>query len=290
MYTHPDVVMIEGYPLHVRSSVGLGPRVYAAFPRSPEALADYVTALESVGQSYYILGRMSNTLPPPADDGALYIFTDDLSHIQIDSTKVHVGAGRRLSELLAYLADRAIYLLPSLCGIPGSVGGAIYSNAGAYGECISDALESCLVFYPTAGELLRIERADMAFSYRHSRLQDERAIVLEGTFDLSRTCTQEEYLARRAHAIESRRAQQPIGKSLGSVFKKHEGVSIGKLIDEMGYKGRAIGGIFVSERHAGFLMNRGDGDVLSYRALMDEISEKIRECYGFIPEKEITVL
>ncbi len=290
MYTHPDVLIAERYPLHTRSSVGLGPCVCAAFPRTPEALADCVASLEVRGYPYYILGRMSNTLPPPKDDGALYIFTDYLSHIRIDGTQAHIGAGCRLGEALSYLCERAFYLLPSLCGIPGTVGGAIYSNAGAYGECISDALKSCLVLYPATGKLLRIATADMAFSYRHSRLQDEEAIVLECTFDLSRTCTQEEYLARRAHAIENRRAQQPIGKSLGSVFKKHEGVSIGKLVDEMGYKGRAIGGIFVSERHAGFLMNRGDGDVLSYRALMDEISEKIHERYDFIPEKEITVL
>ena len=290
MYTHPDIQFVEGYPLRERSTVGLGPCVCAAFAKTRDAFLALLRDCTVRCRPYHVLGRMSNTLAPPEDDGTLYIFTDFLADIRVDEQTVTLGAGCRLSGAISYLAARGLHLLPSLCGVPGSVGGAVYSNAGAFGESLSDAVLSCLVFDTASREVLRLSSSEMAFSYRHSILRDRPLVLLECTLDLTRCLGKEEYECRRALAIEKRRMQQPTGKSLGCVFKQHEGVSVGMLIDRMGYKGREIGGIFVSERHAGFLINRGDGDVLSYRALVDEISQKIYERYGFVPQKEITVL
>ena len=287
---HNGINIVEKYSLAAHSSVGMGPVVRAAFVRTEEALFHLLSFLQSQRERYHILGRMSNTLAPTSDDGALYVFTDQLNGICVDACGIHIGAGCRLAEAIRYLAERELYFLPSLSGIPGSVGGALASNAGAYGESISDAVSSCRLYDPKTERVFSLSRDEMDFSYRHSRIREEGWIALSCTLRLDSSCTRAEYEKRRAYAAQSRRLQQPKGKSLGSVFKKHEGISVGQLIDEMGYKGRRIGGVKVSEQHAGFFINDGEGTVEDYRALMQEVSDALEERYGFYPEPEITVL
>jgi UDP-N-acetylmuramate dehydrogenase len=198
--------------------------------------------------------------------------------------------GVHLSQEIKKLANLGLRLSDELYGIPASFGGAVYNNAGAYGKDLSNSLVYARLFSPEKRKILVFDRSDMAFSYRKSILQKENLIFLGGEFLVSEAPPQE-ILDRLNSIFKKRLETQPYEMpSLGSIFKRNGFAPVSKLIDELGLKGVRVGDAEISQKHAGFIVNRGSATAEDVKRLVCQIKEKIYEKYGFYPEEEIEYL
>jgi UDP-N-acetylmuramate dehydrogenase len=243
---------------------------------------------------FTLLGEGSNVLV--ADEGirGVTALTANLNGITIDYKPgdklgyITTDAGVRLARLADTACKTGLQGLAFAQGIPGSVGGAIYMNAGAYGHDIAEVCESVSVLglddcvKPFWGK-------DMGFGYRKSRVQDEGGIIIEAKFRLL-PGDPDEIRAEMNELNEERRAKQPYEPSAGSTFKRPEGHFAGKLIREAGLVGHSAGGAQVSEKHAGFIINKGGATADDVCRLMDIIRKRVHETSGVWLEPEIKVL
>lgn len=206
------------------------------------------------GKRFFILGKGSNTLfDDRGFDGVVIL--NKIQRMEREGERVKVGGGYSLSLLASQVAREGLGGLEFGCGIPGSVGGAIYMNAGAGGVEISDRLEE-LLFVDEKGELHRFERKDLSFSYRRSPFHDKKGAIVSATFQLTPRLDAKE---EQRKLLDYRMKTQPYkDKSCGCVFRNVDGVSAGKLIEQSGLKGFQIGGARISSLHANFLVNEGE--------------------------------
>ncbi|MCD7981708.1 MAG: UDP-N-acetylmuramate dehydrogenase [Clostridiales bacterium] len=209
-----------------------------------------------------------------------------MSDIRIEGTKVSAEAGALLSAIAARAAEAGLTGFEFAAGIPGSIGGAAVMNAGAYGGEIRDILTEAEVLTED-GEIGTISADDLEFSYRHSVIPEKNYIVLRVILRL-REGNPKEIYARMAELKEARVSKQPLEyPSAGSTFKRPEGYFAGKLIEDAGLKGYSRGGAQVSEKHCGFVINRGQATAEDIRALMEHIQQTVREKYGVDLEPEV---
>ena len=280
---------LEKYDLSSRSTIRLGPRVDAYFPHTEDALAELLGELSSSGREYVIGGGLSNLLPSEDPDRYAYVFLDRLNGFSCEGDTLTLGAGCRLGASLLRAAKEGFYLLPSLVGIPGTVGGALFSNAGAFGEEIGDRVIRARFFDVQRKAVLTLDAAQMRLSYRHSIMKEHPLVLLDVTLSRDDSLRERSFRTRITEVKEIRGRTQPHEPSLGCVFKTHEGTSIGYYLDRLGMKGRSFEGIAVSELHAGFLVNRG-GSIGAMKHLIDELKREVSIAYGFVPETEIQIL
>ncbi len=199
------------------------------------------------------------------------------------------GAGVALSDLSRGTACRGLTGLEFACGIPGTVGGAVFMNAGAYDGDIAKVLTKAEAYYPGRG-LAWLAAADLDFGYRHSRFQHETAVITRAAFDL-RPVNQDDANSRITELTCQRESKQPLEwPSAGSVFRRPEGHYVGPLIEQAGLKGFRIGGAQVSPKHAGFIVNAGGATAADVLALIDHIRKVIRVQYGVELVPEIRVI
>jgi UDP-N-acetylmuramate dehydrogenase len=279
----------ENFDLSKRSSIRLGPIVDAFMPHSEEDLIELLSFLASEGRSYVIAGGLSNLLPCEEPDRYAYVFTDRLGNLSWNETQATLGAGCRLGASILRLAREGVYILPSLVGILGTFGGAIFSNAGAFGEQIADRVIRCRVFDPRKKAVRTLSAEEMHFAYRHSILKEQPLVLLEVDVSLGDALTADSFQTHVREVKRRRATTQPHEPSLGCVFKAHEGVSLGYYLDRLGMKGFTSLGIAVSEIHAGFLVNRG-GSIEGMKRMIQYLKEEILKAYGFLPEEEIQIL
>lgn len=271
---------------------GVAPLVVA--PRSIGELIGSVLFLHGKGVPYEIIGNGSNLLFGDGRLDRVLIVTREISEISRDGTTLTAECGASLSRLASFAAEEGLSGLAFAKGIPGTVGGAVFMNAGAYGGEMSMVVENSLALDVKAGELFTVE--DHAFGYRKSvYMEHPEWVCLAVNFTLS-VGNREEIEVKMREFAQSRREKQPLEfPSAGSYFKRPEGNFAGKLIEDAGLKGKRIGDAAVSEKHAGFLVNLGNAtaeEMLMLEALVrDEVAsrfgvELIREV-RFVPtEKE----
>ncbi len=231
-----------------------------------------------------VLGRGSNVLV--SDDG----YDGDVTinryeEFSVCSSAVEVSSGFPLARLAAATGECGLGGLEWAVGIPGSVGGAVRMNAGAFGFSISDCLEYCDIV--RAGEVRRLYSPELGFSYRKSALGDGD-VVVKAVFGLNKT-TAEQSKHRRDEYRALRLQKQPVGKSAGSIFRNPPGVSIGEAIERAGFKGFRVGGAVVSEKHANVIINDGRATAKDVVRIIETIKAELRKT-GLDPKEEIVYI
>lgn len=247
----------------------------------PETVDEFVQALKE-NEGAFVAGNLSNTLVSSNGFDGVVISTSKLNEIKIDGTKVIAGAGVRGPKLSQTVAEVGLSGLEFMIGFPGSVGGEVYMNAGANGQCVADVFKSAKVYCPKKG---LITLTDLGFAYRTSICQKENYTVLEAEFELKRS---EGVKEKMEENLAFRKSHQPslALPNCGSIFRNPEGNSAGRLLDECGVKGLEVGGVKVWENHANFIVNHNDGTSTDVINLMREMQKRVKEKFDIelVPE------
>ena len=274
---------------HTSFRIGGGAEVMA-FPKSREELAKLLKASALLDCKTAILGAGTNVLAPDEGMKGLVICLKDCldGMEQLSETSIRVMAGVTMSRAAVFAANLGLSGMEFAHGIPGSVGGGVYMNAGAYGGEICQICERVEVM-DRAGNLRFLSKEEMQFSYRHSILEETGDIVISADFCLTKGNT-EEIKARMKELIGKRSASQPLDlPSAGSAFKRPVGGYAAALIDGAGLKGYQVGGAAISTKHAGFAVNMGGATAADVRKLLQEVSDKVFENSGIRIEPEVRI-
>ncbi len=259
-------------------------------PHTLRELEDLIAFLELSEEKYEVVGRLTNTLIAAEMYDCVLVCTSGLTKAVQDGDCFTAECGCTLSALLSFAKERGYGGAEPLMLIPGSLGGAIAGNSGAHGMEIGDIFVSAEVFSPERCCRISLSRDDMCFSYRHTHLKDVRAYLLSATVRLSPKSAAD--INNDVAVFKARRAAtQPVSApSLGSIFKRYNGVSAGYYIDKAGLKGLKYGGASVSDIHAGFILNNGDATSRDVISLIQIVKERVLATFGVMLEEEIVIL
>ena len=279
----------ESMAKHTSFRIG-GPVEVMAFPKTATELAEVLKVSALLDCKTAILGAGTNVLAPDAGlSGLVICLKDCLGGMErLDDTHIRVAAGVTMTRAAVFAANQGLSGLEFAHGIPGTVGGGVYMNAGAYGGEICQVCTQVEVM-DMAGNLKVYTGEEMNFSYRHSRLEDEGGIVVSATFAL---CPKpiEEIRALMQDLMARRSASQPLElPSAGSAFKRPVGGYAAALIDNAGLKGHRIGNAAVSEKHAGFVVNLGGATAEDVKKLLDDVSDRVYRDSGIRIEPEVRI-
>ena len=277
----------ENEPLAPHSSFRIGgSAALAVFPKTEDGFLFALGVLEE--ENSLVVGRGSNLVFP--DEGLLrpVIFTEGLRELVVEKNSITAGAGLPVVSLCKAACDASLAGLEFAYGIPGSVGGGIYMNAGAYGGELGSFVTSVRYYDKSEKTVKTMFGKDCAFGYRESFFKEHKgSVILSATFALTEG-NSEEILAKMQDYLGRRKTTQPLEyPSAGSVFKRPEGAYAGKLIEDCGLKGLSVGGACVSEKHAGFIVNKGSARAEDVKALVHKIQTTVFEKTGFFLECEI---
>ncbi|MCH5162310.1 MAG: UDP-N-acetylmuramate dehydrogenase [Clostridiales bacterium] len=244
----------------------------------------YEALCESAQSKALVLGNGSNVLVADSGyDGTVAI--NRYASADIGSLAV-VGSGLMLPALCKMLCERGKSGMEWAAGIPGTVGGAVRMNAGAFGSCVADRLVYADVVRD--GKRMRLYKPELGLSYRHSAL-GACDIVIKAAFETTTDSPQS--IARRMKEFsDRRRLTQPTGRSAGSVFKNPTGMHIAELIEKAGLKGYRVGGAVVSDRHANIIVNTGGATARDVRAVIEKVKQEVSAMFGVMPEEEIVYI
>lgn len=221
--------------------------------------------------------------------GCVLVLADNYDDIKLNGTEITVLAGTSLNKAAKYSIDNGLTGMEEISGIPGSVGGAVSMNAGAYGKEIKDVCISVKAF-DLAGNEYNFTNDQMNFSYRHSKIFDQDLIVSSATFKLQND-DKNEAMEKYEDYTNRRETKQPLDKkSAGSTFKRPEGSYASKLIDECGLRGYRVGDCQVSEKHCGFIINAGEATSADMLAFIEEVAGIVYEKTGFKLEREVKLI
>lgn len=253
-------------------------------------LTKLIPYFRMIGQDYFVLGNGSNLLVGDKGYQGIVLKLDQgMDRMEAEGSRIRVLAGAMLSQTAAYARDHALAGMEFAAGIPGSVGGAIVMNAGAYGGEMKQIVESVRVMNEE-GEILELDNDTMEFGYRTSVMRNRPFVVLETVLALKEG-NQEEIRAKMEELAQSRRSKQPLEyASAGSTFKRPEGYFAGKLIMDAGMRGFRIGGAQVSDKHCGFIVNTGKATAADIREVIEEVQERVMVRFHVRLEPEVVFL
>ncbi len=281
----------ENEPLaaHCTFKIG-GPAAVFAEPASEGQLCRAVALCRELGLPYYILGNGSNILfGDKGFGGAVICLSGMKEEIVREGDTLRAGAGAPLGALCRAALDAGLTGLEFAYGIPGTVGGAVYMNAGAYGGEIKDVLVS-VRWLTAAGDIAETPAAALDLGYRHSAFEENGGCILSAAFRLA-PGDPEAIRGRMAELLARRRDKQPLDMpSAGSTFKRPAGAFAGALIEQCGLRGHAHGGACISEKHCGFVVNHGGATCADVLALCEEVRAVVEARTGYLLEKEIRVV
>ena len=282
------ILFKEQEPLarHTTFSIG-GPCDLMLFPRGEEALISALQILKHAEIVPIIFGNGSNLLVCDAPLPHVFVkIHEGFGEIKQDDNCLQVQAGALLSRTAVFAQKQALAGFEFAHGIPGTMGGGLMMNAGAYGGELCQVVES-LRYLDEGCNIQEISGEEAGFSYRHSRFCDTNEVILSATLALA-PGNPEEILAYMKDLASRRREKQPLEfPSAGSTFKRPPGAYAAALIDQCGLKGYAIGGAQVSPKHAGFVINRGGATCRDVLAVMDHVREVVYKETGFLLEAEV---
>ena len=261
-----------------------------------EELVRTLELLEASDVEVFLLGRGTNLLIGDGGyRGAVVTMCapsgaeSDLCDVRIDGCRLRAGAGASLLKIAMAARDASLAGFEFAAGIPGSLGGAVMMNAGAYGGEMKDVVKSVRIYYPGSG-IREFAGDEMEFGYRTSRLKRENGIVLGAEMELE-PGDRQKIVDKITELAQKRMDKQPLEyASAGSTFKRPEGYYAGKLIQDAGLMGFSIGDAQVSEKHAGFVINRGNASAAQIRRLIEEVQRIVLEDSGVQLEREVIFL
>ena len=287
----PNVELRFDEPMSRHTSFRIGgPVAVMAFPKSGEELAEILKVSALMDIKPAILGAGTNVLAPDEGmDGLVVCLKDCMGGMeQLDETTIRVSAGVTMTRAAMFAANLGLGGMEFAHGIPGTIGGGVYMNAGAYGGEIKDICTFVDVM-DANGNITRRTAEEMKFSYRHSVLEDEGGIVLAAEFKLVPT-SPEDVKAKMKELQAKRSASQPLDlPSAGSAFKRPVGGFAAALIDQAGLKGYTVGGAGISTKHAGFAVNVGGATAADVRNLLSQVSDIVFEKSGIRLEPEVRI-
>ena len=282
------IPLAEQEPMTRRTTFGIGGPALLLRPCSRAELQAAMTLCREAGEEPFILGRGSNLLVSDSGISRPVIRLDgDFTAITREGSTLRCGAGASLIAVCRAAAENSLSGIEWGYGIPGSLGGGVYMNAGAYGGELRDVLTE-VTFLNEAGEYRTLPAAELSLSYRHSIFEDRPGtVIVEAVLTLTPgdpaaiRAAMEDYMSRR-------REKQPLEYgSAGSTFKRPMGNYASALVDQCGLKGLSVGGAEVSRKHAGFIINRGGATAADVRELIAEVQRIVREKTGYTLECEI---
>ena len=287
----PNIELRYNEPMSKHTSFQIGgPVEIMAFPKNTSELSQILKQSTLMDSKIAILGAGTNILAPDAGISGLVIcLKDSLDGMeQLDNNRIRVFAGVTMSRAAIFAAKLCLGGMEFAHGIPGTVGGGVYMNAGAYGGEIKDICQSVDVM-DMKGEIHTLSCDEMNFSYRHSRLESEGGIVVSVVFQLI-SRPEAEIREQMQELMKRRKASQPLDfPSAGSAFKRPVGGFAAALIDQAGLKGFQIGGAAVSEKHAGFVINKGGATSKDVMYLLDQVAAVVKEKSGIQLEPEVRI-
>jgi len=289
----PDVKMVhdESMSRHTSFRIG-GPAARMAFPVNAEQVVLLQGLAEACGVQPLVIGNGTNLLVADAGIYSLVIDTSEMKTIRLeeDGVTISADAGVSLARLADFACKQGLTGLEFAHGIPGTLGGAVCMNAGAYGGEMKQVIDSVVLLDPSEG-IRVLSGGEMQFGYRHSLLNDlPEAIVLSASVKLT-PGDPETIRETMRELMGKRKASQPLEwPSAGSTFKRPEGYFAAALIDQCGLKGLTVGGAQVSEKHAGFVINQGGATCADVLELIRQIQEKVWEEKGVRLEPEIKMI
>lgn len=281
----------QNVPMAAHTSLRVGgPARFFVEAHDENSIARALRAAKVAGAPIYSIGNGSNLL---VRDGGINGFVlrvaSDMAAIEVNGTRIRAQGGARLSQVALAAQGAGLAGLEALSGIPGTIGGALAMNAGAYGTEIGSLVESVRVIDPE-GQAHRLPASSMAFGYRTSALHQNHWIATEVILSLAQGNATEIQARMRDHAAQ-RRAKQPLTlPSAGSFFKRPTVGFAGAYIEQAGLKGMTVGGAQVSQKHAGFLVNTGNATAGDFLTLMAIIQNKVHEQFGILLEAEVQIL
>lgn len=280
------VLVDEPMKKHTTFRVG-GNADYFVKPSTAEEVKQVVALCKKENLPYYILGNGSNLLVGDRGyRGIIIQIYKDMNEIEVVGDKIRAQAGALLSKVGSVALDAGLAGFEFAAGIPGTVGGAVMMNAGAYGGEMKDILASATVLTED-GEILRLSNEELELGYRTSVIAKKHYVVLQAEYQL-REGDKEEIRAQMDDLKVRRITKQPLEyASAGSTFKRPKGYFAGKLIQDAGLRGFTIGGAQVSEKHCGFVINTGDATAADIVELMNQVSAKVFQEFGVTLEPEV---
>ena len=281
--------VLEQEPMsrHTSFKIG-GPADIFVQPASAEEMAQALRLAREEQVPFFVMGNGSNLLVSDEGFRGMILHTGGLKEISVERDVIYAEAGATLRRVAKEAWEHGLTGLEFAAGIPGSLGGAVCMNAGAYGGEMKDVLLDVRVM-TREGEIVLLSAKDLDLSYRHSVLQEKEYIVLSARLHLTRG-DKEQIKDRMDELAQARKEKQPLEyPSAGSTFKRPEGYFAGKLIQDAGLKGYTVGGAQVSEKHSGFVINRGNAaeEVLF---LIRQVQKRIKQQFGVAMDTEVRML
>ncbi|MDO4292781.1 MAG: UDP-N-acetylmuramate dehydrogenase [Eubacteriales bacterium] len=287
----PEERILEEEPMsrHTTFRVG-GPAQYLATAESPEELGALFACCRRENVPFFLLGNGSNLLVGDRGfRGVVIRLGKSFSGVKADGQRLTAGAGALLSQAARTALDHGLSGMEPLSGIPGTVGGAVRMNAGAYGREMAELVETAEVM-DAEGRRYVLSGKELAFGYRDSAVRRKALTVLGATFFLEEA-SPEQIAARMREFAERRREKQPLEyPSAGSTFKRPEGYYAGKLIMDAGLRGFCLGGAQVSEKHCGFIVNKGNATAADIAGLIRETADIVQKRFQVTLEPEVIFL
>ena len=261
-----DLTNYNTYGIHTSSK-------YLIKVNSIDNLVKLIKYLKNENIKYYILGKGSNVILPDTKFDGVIISLELLNEIKIDGNIAYADAGVVLSSFIMMLINNNLGGLESLCGIPGTLGGALYGNAGVKDVCIYDYLVNILVIRDN--KLISLEKKDILYSYRDTEFKRNNDIIVGASFKLEEKNKEEMLNIVKENRLKRQKSQPFEYKNAGSVFKNPENDYAGRLIEMAGLKGYSVNDAEVSEKHANFIINKGMATSIDIRTLIAHIQKEV---------------
>ena len=271
---------------------GMAPVAY--FPETEQSLCDTVRRLTEEYKRFFVFGNLSNVLLPDGTLDFVPVITTGIKTVTVtdtdDGIDVYAACGVSLTGLALEFCRRDYAGLSFAYGIPGTVGGAVFMNAGAYGSEMKNIVRSVRFYDIDADTVCEIPASDCGFGYRTSVFAHKNGVILGASLSLA-ACESGKALAEAKELMERRREKQPLEyPSCGSAFKRPEGYFAGELIEKCGLKGYTVGGACVSEKHAGFVVNKGGATSADVEKVLCDVRAKVLQKFGVELEPEIRII
>nr|WP_321000620.1 UDP-N-acetylmuramate dehydrogenase [Blautia coccoides] len=283
------VNVYEPMKKHTTFRIG-GPAEYYLRPHSVDELRKILHICKRENLPFFILGNGSNLLVSDKGyQGVVIQLWKNMSDIEVDAHVIRAKAGALLSKIAVVALDNSLAGFAFASGIPGTLGGAVVMNAGAYGGEMKDVLEEVTVM-DAEGNVICLKREELNLGYRTSIVKEKGYIVLEAVIRLKKG--EASHIKEQMDDFKERRtSKQPLDMpSAGSTFKRPEGYFAGKLIMDTGLRGFRVGGAQISEKHCGFVVNTGDATAEDVKNLIEEVQKRVREKFGVTLEPEVKFL
>lgn len=284
-----DIKINEPMNKHTSFRVG-GPAKVFLTVRTEEVLKKVLKALEEKNLSYFVLGNGSNLLVSDLGyEGVIIYLGEEFAGIEVTETYIKAGAAAFLGRVARRALEEELTGLEFAAGIPGSLGGGVVMNAGAYGGELSQVVTKVRAMNPK-GEVITLEKEDLMLGYRTSVFKHKPYIILEVFMELQKG-DKKEIFGKMEEYTKARVEKQPLEyPSAGSTFKRPEGYFAGKLIMDAGLRGYQVGGAQVSEKHCGFVINKENATATDIKTLMRDVAKEVEKQFGVELEPEVILL